>query len=351
MKKKVISLVLAFVLIIGLVGCGNTTEPEPVEPTENGTEEEVTEVKTETLKLAFNQDETHPQYIAMKQFGDTLFEKTNGAYAIEIYPSELLGAQKETLEMVQSGTIAMSMVANSLLENWNADFVVFNLPYVFVSVDHQKAIVNDPEVVGDLYNSIEDQGIKVLAAFHGGVRNVYTSKAPITSPSDLQGDQIRVMQSDTNLKMMDMMGGTGIAMGQGDVYTAIQTGVLDGAENNELIFDRLLQYEVAPYYNYTKHLMIPDVLTISTTVWNELPEDVKQVFNEELPNAVDLEYDIFDTAVKESLANVKEKGAIITELDITSFMEAVAPLTESKLTTDTTKEIYNQIKAVESEYK
>lgn len=352
MKKKVMALVLALVLVTSLVGCGNTSEPAPVEPSENETDvNTTTKVETTTLEVAFNQDETHPQYIAMKQFGDSLFEKTDGQYAIEIYPSELLGAQKETLEMVQSGTIAMSIVANSLLENWNPDFVVFNLPYVFASVEHQKAIVNDPEVVGDLYKSIENQGIKVLAAFHGGVRNVYTSKAPVTSPSDLSGDKIRVMQSDTNLKMLDMMGGTGIAMGQGDVYTAIQTGVLDGAENNELIFDKLLQYEVAPYYNYTKHLMQPDMLTISTTVWEELPEDVKKIFVEELPAAVDLEFETFEVAVKESLANVKEKGAIITELDISSFMDSVAPLTESKLTTDVTKNIYEKIKAIESDYK
>ena len=302
------------------------------------------------LKVAFNQDETHPQYKAMVEFGKKLKEKTNGEYEIEIYPNELLGAQKETLEMVQSGSIAMAIVANSLLESWNPDFVVFNLPYVFASVKHQEAVVNDPAVVKDLYDSLTGQGVKVLAAFHGGVRNVYSKKV-VKTPEDLKGLKIRVMQSDTNLEMMRLMGGTGIAMGQGEVYTAIQTGVLDGAENNELIYNKLLQYEVAPFYNYTKHLMQPDMLTISTEVWNELPDNVKTVFNDELKNAVKLEYESFAEAVKENLDAVKDKGVTITDLDIKVFQDAVAPLTESKLKSDVTKKIYKQIKDAEASNK
>ena len=304
------------------------------------------------LKVAFNQDKTHPQYIAMEEFGKELKAKTNGEYEIQIFPNALLGAQKETLEMVQSGTVAMSIVANALLENWNPDFVVFNLPYVFKSVDEQKAIVNDPAIVGDLYDSINSHGIKVLAAFHGGVRNVYCKKV-VKVPADLKGLKIRVMQSDTNISMMNMMGGTGIAMSQGDVYTAIQTGVLDGAENNELIYNSLLQYEVAPYYNYTQHLMQPDMLTISTEVWNSLPDNVKAIFAEGIPKAVDLEYSSFAGAVKTAFANVEKncKDLVITRPDITPFQEAVAPLTESKLTTPASKAIYQRIQDYRAAHK
>lgn len=303
-----------------------------------------------TMKLAFNQDKTHPQYVAMEEFGKKLAERTKGEYSLEIFPNELLGAQKETLEMVQSGSIEMAIVANALLEGWNADFLVFNLPYVFSSVAHQRAVVNDPQIVGKLYDSVQNQGVKVLAAFHGGVRNVYAKKA-IKTPADLKGLKIRVMQSDTNLAMMNQMGGTGIAMGQGEVYTAIQTGVLDGAENNELIYNNLLQYEVAPFYNYTKHLMQPDMLTISVEIWNKLPADVKKIFNEEIPKAVVREFDSFSAAVEKALAAVKTKGVTITTPDITPFQQAVASLTESKLKTEEGKKIYLQIKATEAKYK
>lgn len=347
--KKLIAIAMVAAMSLSVAACGSSSSAAPTSSTGSSTTTEPAKNAVK-LEIAFNQKENHPQYIALEAFGKALEERTNGAYTVEVFPSELLGAQKETLEMVQSGTIAMTMVGNSILENWNSDFSIFNLPYTFYSIDHQKAVVNNPEIVGELYNSLEGQGIKVLAAFHGGVRNVYTSKGSIMTPEDLKGLQIRVMQSDTNIAMMNMLGGVGVAMGQGEVYTAIQTGVLDGAENNELIFNDLLQYEVAPYYSYTKHLMMPDMLTISTTVWNEMPDDVKAIFNEELMKAVDLEYDSFADAVTVALEAAVEKGAIIAEPDIMPFMEAVAPLTDTKITTDVTKKIYEQIKEVEKQF-
>ncbi|MBU3191943.1 TRAP transporter substrate-binding protein [Clostridium bowmanii] len=344
MRKKILSIILCgvFATTLGLTGCGNGATSQ-TEATKGG---------PTVLKLAFNQDEKHPQYLAMKAFTDTVKEKTNGAYDVEIYPKELLGSQKETLEMVQSGTVAMSIVANSLLEGWNQDFSVFNLPYVFSSVEHQRAIVNDPNLVGDLYNSLKDQQVKVLCAFHGGVRNIYTSYGPVTKPEDLKGKKIRVMQSDTNMQMMKIMGGTGVSMGQGDVYTAIQTKVLDGAENNELIYNNLLQYEVGPYYSYTKHLMQPDMLVINQSVWDSLPDDVKKIFEDNIKIAVNSEYDEFKVAVDASLAAAKEKGAkITTDVDIVPFQEAVKPLTEAKINSDITKKIYKKIQDTAGQYK
>lgn len=302
--------------------------------------------KPVVLEVAFNQPETHPQFQAMKKMGEALKARTNGRYSIEVFPNELLGAQKETVEMVQTGTIAMSITAGSLLESWNPDFSVFNLPYMFTSVEQQKKVVNDPAIVGKLYNSIADKGVKVLAAFHGGVRNVYLKKGPVKTPADLAGLKVRVMQSDTNIKMLNLMGGSGISMGQGEVYTAIQTGVLDGGENNEIVFSSLKQVEVAPYYSYTRHLMMPDYLVINTAIYNKMPEDVKTVFNEELKKAVDLEFKLFDDAVAKAKADAEKAGGKFSEADVLAFQKAVAPLTEEKLTSPVTKEIYAKIKAM-----
>jgi tripartite ATP-independent transporter DctP family solute receptor len=337
---------LALVLT-SFTGCASKEAAQPAEtdsakPAET---EEAAKPETITLELAFNQNENHPQYKAMKAFGEALKEKTDGAYALEIFPNELLGAQKETVEMVQSGTIAMSLAGGSLMENWNPDFSVFNLPYVFKSIENQRAIVNDPEIVGDLYNSTADKGIVVIAAFHGGVRNVYTKKGPIIKPEDLKGLQIRVMQSDTNIKMMDLMGGVGIAMGQGDVYTAIQTGVLDGGENNELIYSSLLHTEVAPFYSYTQHLMLPDYLVINAELWNNMPAAVKEIFVAELKTAVDYEYDSFADDVEAAKKVATDAGTQFNEVDMSAFQAAVAPLTESKLSTDVTKNIYDKIQS------
>ncbi|WP_207552935.1 TRAP transporter substrate-binding protein [Consotaella salsifontis] len=305
----------------------------------------ITTASAETvLEVAFNQPETHPQYIAMKQFGEALEKRTNGEYKVQIFPNELLGAQKETVEMVQTGTIAMSLAAASLLESWNPDFVIFNLPYMFDSIEQQKKVVNDPEIVGDLYHSVEDQGVIVLAAFHGGVRNVYRKSGPVKEPSDLAGTKVRVMQSDTNIQMMNNMGGVGIAMGQGEVYTAIQTGVLDGGENNEIVFSSLKHDEVAPYYSYTQHLMMPDYLVINADLYNGLPDDVKTIFQEELAKAVDTEYASFADSVAKAKADAEAAGAKFNDVDLAAFREAVKPLVESKLNDDVTKTIYKKIR-------
>ena len=156
--KRLSILLLTLILVLSvLTGCGgNTTSAPTTEPT-NGNEQDEA-VKTITLELAFNQNEAHPQYMSLEEFGKTLYDRTIGAYNVEIFPNELLGAQKETVEMVQSGTIAMSLAGGSLMESWNPDFSVFNLPYVFDSIEHQRAIVNDPEIVGDLYESTADNG-------------------------------------------------------------------------------------------------------------------------------------------------------------------------------------------------
>ena len=218
---------------------------------------------------------------------------------------------------------------------------------MFTSVEQQKKVVNDPAIVGELYNSIADKGIVVLAAFHGGVRNVYLKKGPVKEPADLAGLKVRVMQSDTNIKMLNMMGGSGISMGQGDVYTAIQTGVLDGGENNEIVFSSLKQVEVAPYYSYTRHLMMPDYLVINTNIYKNMPSDVKKIFDEELAKAVDTEYALFADAVAKAKADAEKAGGKFSEADVAAFKKAVAPLTEEKLTSPVTKAIYAKIQKMQ----
>ncbi|MDD6318932.1 MAG: TRAP transporter substrate-binding protein DctP, partial [Succinatimonas hippei] len=154
-------------------------------------------------KLAFNQPEGHPEMVAVQEFSKKLEKATNGKYAIEVFPNELLGSQKETIEMVQNGSLEFSMVAGSLLENWSPDFAVFNLPYVFKDYKHLQRVVKDKKVVGNLFKSIEPQGITVLCAMYSGTRNVYTKNKEVRTPADLKGLKIRVMQSDTMVKMLN----------------------------------------------------------------------------------------------------------------------------------------------------
>lgn len=297
------------------------------------------------FKLAFNQQPNHPQFIALDAMGDRLKERTDGKYDIEVFPNETLGAQKETIELVKAGTIEMSMVASPLLENYNPDFVVFNLPFTFDSQDHQRETTNDPEIVEELYSSLDDEGLHVLGAFHGGVRSMYNSKGPINTPEDMAGMKIRVIESDTNIEMMRLMGGSGAPMGMGEVYTAIQSGVIDGAENNELTYANVKHSEVAPYFSYTKHLMLPDYLLVNPKVLDALPEDVREIFLEEVQTAVEEEGEIWKTEVDVATQAAKDAGAKFNEVDADAFAEAIAPLTESKLDNEFIKDIHAQVRA------
>ncbi|MGO3249346.1 MAG: TRAP transporter substrate-binding protein [Agrococcus casei] len=301
-----------------------------------------------TFRVAFNQNIDHPQAQALLELSDELQERTDGKYALELYTDETLGDQASTIEQVQSGTIDFAMVAGSLLENFESDFSVVNLPYLYESPEHQMSVLNDREIMGDLYDSVLEDSIKVVAGYHGGVRNVYSSVGPVETPADLAGQKIRVIGSDTNVRMMELMGGVGTPMGQGEVYTAIQSGVLDGGENNELIYSSLSHAEIAGFYSYTQHLMMPDYLIASPTVWDGLDADAQSIFQELLDQSVQTELELFATAVDDAKASAEEAGAVFNEVDVDVFREAVLPLHEERLTTDRTQTIYDAIEAARS---
>ena len=221
-----IAIAAAAALALGVTGCSSS---------DKGNGDAGGDVKTTVLRVAFNQDANHPQAKAITALSEKLEEQTGGKYALELFPDGTLGAQEATIEQVQSGTIDLALVAGPLLESFSSDFSVVNLPYIYDSPEHQVEALNDDAVTGELYETLKEDNIQVLAAFHAGVRNVYASE-PVTTPADLAGKKIRVIGSPTNVRLMELMGGVGTPMAQDEVYTAIQSGVLDGAENAELIY-------------------------------------------------------------------------------------------------------------------
>lgn len=332
MKKRILSVLLVGVFMLGLSGCGAKT---------NDTGDKV---KTNVIKVAFNQSETHPQYKALQAFGDKINERTKGAYKIEIYANELLGPQRETVELVQTGAVGMSIVSNSLVENFNKKFSILGLPYIYDSKEHQNAVFTDDAIVGELFKSTKDQGFVVLTAFHAGVRNVYASKA-IDKPEDLKGLKIRIMESDTNVKMMKYMGGVGTPMGQGEVYTAIQSSVINGGENNELIYANMKHFEVAKYYSYTLHLMIPDFLIINKDLYEGMSAENKTIFDEEIKTATINELKLWDVDAAAAIKTAKDAGVKFSYPDIKLFQEKVKPL-HAELTKDPEyKDLYDKVRA------
>ena len=281
------------------------------------------------FKMAFNQTEQHPQYLAAVEFGKRLEEATDGRYSIQVYANETLGTQSDVIQNLSNGTVELMYVGGPVMEGYNKDFIVYNLPYMFDSIPAQQAVFRDAELNKDLFSSVEGQNITVLAALHAGVRNVYNSKHAIVTPDDLKGLKIRVQQSDSQVRMIELMGAVASPMGQGDVYSALQTGVLDGAENNETVFNALKHDEVAKFYSYTRHLMIPDYMLMSTKALEGMSDEDRQAFLDLVPEIQDMADEGFVKFVEESKANSESIDAKFNDdVDTEAFKALVQPLIE-----------------------
>ena len=304
------------------------------------------DAETTTFRLAFNQTEQHPQFIAAENLGDKLKEETDGRYDIEVYANETLGTQSDVVNNVSDGSVDMMYIGGPVMESFNPDFIVFNLPYMFDSIEAQEAVFSDEAVMGDLLKSIEeDKQITVLGALHAGVRNVYATKA-VHNPAEMEGLKIRVQQSDSQVEMLNLMGGVASPMGQGEVYTALQSGVLDGAENNETVYNALKHDEVAPFYSYTKHLMIPDYLLISTQTLDAMSDEDRQILLDLIPGAVEDANTGFASFVEESISLAEENGAeFVTDVDTAAFKAAVQPLVEKSIDNPVRQALFDAIQA------
>ena len=272
------------------------------------------------LKVAFNQSSANPEYAVLAKISDDLYDATEGRYSLEIYPDASLGDQAQTLEMVMIGALDMSLVGNAIIEPYSSDFAIIATPYVYDSIDHQeKVFESNDDALKALYATTEDHGFVVLSTYSLGARNLYTRDGPVTTPEELKGLKIRVIGSDTCINMMNNMGGVGQGMPQGDVYSAIQTKVLDGAENNIITYVDLVQYEVAPYYNYTGHLLLPDELVISKQVLDKMSEEDQAALRKVCEESMPFCFDLCDELRADYQAKAEEKGVTFSEADIPAF--------------------------------
>ncbi len=327
--KKIIAMILALVMCLSLVACGGGDSGDSTE--------------TKVLKVAFNQTITNPEAQTLQKISDDLYEATEGRYKLEIYPDAQLGDQAQTLEQVTMGVLDMTLVANSVIEGYASDFAILGTPYVYDSIEHQQRVFESGKLA-DLYATTEQHGFTVLAAYSLGARNLYTRDGAVSTPADLKGMKIRVMGSETCINMLNAMGGVGIAMAQGDVYSAIQTGTLDGAENNIITYVDLVQYEVAPYYNLSGHLMIPDQLVIANNVLASMSAEDQEALKKVCADSIPYCFDKCAELRGEYQSVAEEKGVTFTECDVPAFQALCQDLITSVANkTDMTKAAYEAI--------
>ena len=329
MNKRIKALLLAAITSISLVGCSSSKENE-----------------VRVMRVAHNQGEDHPIHLALKKFEQIVEEKTNNQIDVQVYPNELLGGQRESIELTQTGAIDIAVGSISLLESFNKSYSVFNLPYLFNSKEHYHSVMNDDEIMNDIYESTRESGFVGLTWFDAGSRNMYTTDKPVMKPEDLKGKKIRVQQSQTNIRMMELLGGSATPMSFGEVYTALQQKVIDGAENNELALTNNKHGEVAKYYSYNQHGMIPDILIMNAKLLDSLSEEQRKIILDAVDEINKFEVDAWEEKVDEAVKQSKEMGVKFYYPDIEPFKEKVLPLHKEMTENDKEiKAIYDRIQA------
>lgn len=302
--------------------------------------------KQQVWNVAVIQTENHPQTLAVKKMGEVFSELTDGRYRFEVYPNELLGPQRETLEQVQYGIIEMAVIGNPNISSFVDGFLTFEMPFVFDDQEHQQRFFESSAIVDDLFAQTEQYNFKIATYFTAGTRNMYANK-PIRSVEDLKNMKIRTAESDTYAKMMKYLGGSATPMSMGEVFTAIQSGVVDGAENNEASYSNSKHYEIAPYYSYTKHLIVPDYLIVNDKLYNSLSPKDQEAFVEAAKIAAEYEYQLWEEDAQRCRENVIAGGATLVEdVDVDSLKEAIKPLHEELTQNPAIEEVYNAVKAI-----
>lgn len=298
---------------------------------------------TITMRLAHNQSETHPVHKSLTEFVRLTEEKTNGEVKIQLYPNGQLGAEREVIELTQTGAVDLSKVSASALESFSEVYSLFSLPYLFDGRDHYYKVMNSSTVNG-IYESTEEIGFRGLTFYDGGSRNFYTKNKPIMHPDDLNGMKIRVQPSATAIRMIELMGGSPTPMSFGEVYTALQQGVIDGSENNETALTDNNHGEVAKEYSYSEHAMVPDILIMNQAKWDELNAEQKQAINEAARESSAFHKVVWEEAIEKSIKDAKEKGVTFSTPDKEPFQKAVRPLHEEFAEKESTAEYYKEIR-------
>ena len=279
--------------------------------------------------------------------GAELESTTDGKLCIEIFHSKQLGEEKDTIEQTQFGAIDMNRVSLGPFNNIIEETQVPSLPYIFRSVDHMHKVMDGP-VGQQILDAFADHDLIGLAFYDGGSRSFYNREKPINSMDDLKGMKFRVMQSDMFVDMVSALGANATPMPYGEVYSSIQTGVIDGAENNWPSYDTSGHFEVAKYYTLDQHLIVPEVLVMSKKTWDKLSADEQTKVRTAARNSVGVMRDLWVKQEKISEDKVRAAGVeIVTDIDKTPFIDAMKPVYEKYVKSDKLKKMVSEIQATQ----
>ena len=325
---------MAAAMAVSLTGCGSITSGKRI------------------IRISHAQSETHPEHLGLLAFKEYVEERLGDKYEVQIFPNEILGSAQKAIELTQTGAIDFVVAGTANLETFADVYEIFSMPYLFDSEDVYKTVMEDSDYMEQVYESTDEAGFRVVTWYNAGTRNFY-AKTPIRSPEDLKGKKIRVQQSPASVSMVNSFGAAAAPMGFGEVYTAIQQGVIDGAENNELALTNNKHGEVAKYYSYNKHQMVPDMLVANLKFLEGLSPEEYQIFKDAAALSTEVEMKEWDKSIEEAKKIATEDmGVEFIDVDVDAFKEKVLPLHE-KMLNDNPKigDFYKHIQTVNEQAK
>ncbi|TIW90329.1 MAG: TRAP transporter substrate-binding protein, partial [Mesorhizobium sp.] len=274
------------------------------------------------LRSADTHPDGYPTVDAVKYMGELIKERTKGAYSVEVYHSAQLGEEKDTIEQTQAGVLDLNRVSMGPFNGIVPETAVPSLPYIFRSVEHMRHVMDGP--IGEqILKAFEAHNLVGLAFYDSGARSFYNTKKDIASIADLKGMKFRVIQSDVFVDMVNALGANATPMAYGEVYSALETGVIDGAENNWPSFESAKHFEVAKHYTLDQHQIVPEVLVMSKASWDKLSPGDQAIVRQAAKDSVVKMRELWDAQEKKSRDIVEKAGVKVSEIDKQPLIDAM----------------------------
>lgn len=313
--KRVLVLFLCLIMVVSFTACNSTPkEPEGTGDADGGAAESV------TLKAAHSVAETHPYHLGLVKFKELVEERTDGKINIELYSNAVLGDERACIEGLQMGTLDIAVSSTGPLGNFEQDFLVLDLPYLFKDVTHARTVLDSP--IGDeLMASLDNIGIVGAAFWENGFRNVTNSKRPINALADMNGLKLRTMENEVHMAAFKTFGVDPTPMAWSEVFTSLQTGALDGQENPIAIIHAQQLNTVQDYLAITNHVYSPSALLISKITMSDLSEENQKILIEAAKEAGNYERELLSSMEVDQLKELEEAGMTITRPDLDEFIK------------------------------
>jgi tripartite ATP-independent transporter DctP family solute receptor len=287
----------------------------------------------------------YPTVLAVGYMGKLISGRTGGRHSIKVYGNSALGSEKDTIEQVRIGALDMIRINVAPMNNVVPETMVPTMPFVFRSTAHMRKVLDGP--IGDeILNACEKQGLIGLAFYDSGSRSFYTVKKPIRTLADMKGLKIRVQQSDLWVAMMQALGANATPMPYGEVYTALKTGLVDGAENNWPSYESSRHFEAAKFYSITEHSLAPEIMLFSKKVWDTLTADDQKIIRQAAKESVPTMRKLWDEREDKSRKIVESAGSQIVTVDKKPFQDAMKPVYDKFITDPGLKDMIRRIQAV-----